>query len=87
MSLFVDSVYQLLPAYSGRFGPNGLVQSSPGQFSPGPEKLGIGPIPVQTFLGLDLDWTGRFRSGLIHCWTGGIIGSPGGGGELVSVIL
>jgi len=26
------------------------------------------------FLGLDLDWTGRFRSGLIHCWTGGIIG-------------
>ena len=29
--------------------------------------------PVQTFLGLDLDWTGRFQSGLIHCWTGGII--------------
>jgi len=55
MSLFVDSVYQQLPAYSGQFGPSGLGQSSPGQFSPDPEKLGIGPIPVQKFLGLDLD--------------------------------
>jgi len=53
MSLYVDEVYQQLPAYSGRFGPNGLVQSSPDQFSPGPEKLGIRPSPVQKFLGLD----------------------------------
>jgi hypothetical protein len=73
MSLFVDSVYTLLPAYSGRFGPSGLVQSSPGQFSPGPEKLGIGPSPVQKLLGLDWTGLGRTQSGLVHCWTGGII--------------
>ena len=53
MRLFVDSVYQYLLAYSGRFSPSGLVPSGPGQFSPGPEKLGIGLIPVQNFLGLD----------------------------------
>jgi len=39
----------------------GLVQISPGQFSPGPEKVGFGPILVQKLLGLD--------------WTGGIIAS------------
>jgi hypothetical protein len=39
----------------------GLVQISPGQFGPGPEKVGVGPIPVQKLLGLD--------------WTGGIIAS------------
>jgi hypothetical protein len=52
----------------------GLVQISPGQFSPGPEKVGIGPIPVQKLLGLDWTGLGRTRSGLVQCWTGGIIG-------------
>jgi len=51
----------------------GLVQISPGQFSPGPEKVGIGPIPVQQLLGLDWTGLGRTRSELVQCWTGGII--------------
>jgi len=50
MRQFVDSVYQYLLAYSGQFGPSGQVHRSPGQFSPGPKKLGIGLIPVQNFL-------------------------------------
>jgi len=51
----------------------GLVQISPGQFSPGPEKVGIGPILVQKLLGLDWTGLGRTRSGLVQCWTDGII--------------
>jgi len=51
----------------------GLVQISLGQFSPGLEKVRIGPIPVQKLLGLDWTGLGRTRSGLVQCWTGGII--------------
>jgi len=43
------------PSVLGPIQPSGPVESSPGQFSPGPERLGIGPIPVQQYLGLDLD--------------------------------
>lgn len=51
----------------------GQLQISPGQFIPGREKVGIGLIRVQK--SLNLDWTrlGRTRSGLVQCWTGGII--------------
>jgi len=51
----------------------GLVQISPGQFSQDAEKVGIGPIPVQKLLGLDWAGLGRTRSGLVQCWTGGIV--------------
>ena len=51
----------------------GLVQISPGQFSLGPDKVGIGPIPAQKLLRLDWTGLGRTRSGLVQCWTGGII--------------
>ena len=37
--------------------------------------MGIGPSPVQKFLGLDWTGLGRTRSGLVNCWTGGIIDS------------
>jgi hypothetical protein len=33
---------------------------------------GNGSIPAQKFLWLNLNWTGQFRSGQIHCWTCGI---------------
>jgi len=52
----------------------GLIHTSPVQSSPGPTELRIGPIPVQNLLGLDWTGLGRTRSGLVHCWTGGIIG-------------
>jgi len=35
--------------------------------------VGIGPILVQKFLGLDWTGLGRTRSGLVQCWTDGII--------------
>ena len=56
----------------------GLVRISPGQFTPGPEKVGIGPIPVQKLLGLDWTGLGRTRSGLVKSWTGGIIATSRG---------
>jgi len=74
MSPFVDTEYHELAAYSGWFGPSGLVHSRPGQISPGPNQLGIGLIIVENFWWLDLDYTGWFQSGLAHWWTGGIIG-------------
>jgi len=55
----------------------GLVQISPGQFSPGPDIVGIGLIPVQKLLGLQWTGLGRTWSGLVQCWTGGIIGVNG----------
>jgi hypothetical protein len=33
----------------------------------------LGSVRSQSKNFLDWTWTGRFRSGLIHCWTGGII--------------
>jgi len=48
----------------------GSVRTKP---SPVCQHLGSVRSQSKEFLGLDLDWTGRFRSGLIHCWTGGII--------------
>jgi len=67
------SVYESIWADSAQVGPSGLLQTSPVQSSPGQAELGIGPIPVQELLGLDWTGLGQTQSGLVHCWTGGII--------------
>jgi hypothetical protein len=59
--------------YPNRRHSAGLIHTSPVHSSPAPTELGIGPIPVQNLLVLDWTGLGRTQSGLVHCWTGGII--------------
>jgi len=51
----------------------GLIHTSSAQPNPGPTELGIGPIPVHNLLRLHWTGLGWTLSGLVLCWTGGII--------------
>jgi len=73
-------IFPIKRLITGKVYPNpghhdGSVRTKP---SPVCQHLGSVRSQSKIFLGLDLDWTGRFRSGLIHCWTGGIIGDASG---------
>jgi len=78
LSVYSASLRYIFPIkrlITGKVYPNpghreGSVRTKP---SPVCQHLGSVRSQSKEFLGLDLDWTGRFQSGLIHCWTGGII--------------